>query len=413
MEEKWLVMARFGEISIKGKASRNRMERTLARNIRDALKTNNIPASVSISEGRVWICCFSSEDEALPVSNTLSYIMGIVSSSPVFKISFNSLDELNTAATKFFRERVKGRIFAVRVRRVGAHNFTSKDVEKAVGASLLQYGAKVDLENPEYVAYIEIRGNRAYLYDKVIKGPGGLPIGSEGKVLSLFSGGIDSPVATWFTLKRGCSADLVLFNIGGEKQVWSVAMVAKVLVDRWFYGYNPKMYIVDVRPLIARIALHAPENYIVILLRRAMNRIAEHLAQRIGAVALVTGESLGQVASQTLDNLYVIEDAVRMPILRPLIGMDKDEITALAKRIGTYEYSIRVEEYCSLGARTTTPKADITRVRKYESNIGLTEEDIGKMLDEANVLDLKSINLDYVKRKLESLGLGDVYRCSV
>lgn len=413
MRERWLAMARFGEISLKGRIGRIRMEKKLVENISDALKVNSVSASVSVSGGRVWICCFKSEEEAVSTSNILSYVMGIVSVSPVFKISFSSLDDLNRKASEFFSERVKGKSFAVRARRVGVHNFTSRDVEKVVGASLLQHGAKVDLENPEYVAYIEIRGGNAYLYDRIIKGPGGLPLGSEGKVLSLFSGGIDSPVATWFALKRGCSADLLLFNIGGDRHVWSVAMVAKVLVDKWFYGYSPRMYVVDARPLIAKIALSAPENYVVVLLRRAMNKIGERLAQRIGALALVTGESLGQVASQTLANLYIVEEAVKMPIIRPLIGMDKEEITMWAKKIGTYEYSIKVEEYCSLGARTTTPRAELEKVVEYEHRMGLTEEEIDRIIDEAQTIELRSITVDQIVSRLESLGLGDMYRCRV
>lgn len=405
-----MVMIRFGEISIKGEYSRRRMEKRLLKNIREVLNNNNIHAFIYSSRGRIWVCCFESEEKSLSISNILTYVMGIVSLSPVFRISFNSLEELNNSATKFFSNRVKDKVYAVRVRRVGIHNFTSKDVEKIVGASLIRYGTKVDLEDPEYIAYIEIRDNYAYLYDKIIKGPGGLPLGSEGKVLSLFSGGIDSPVATWFILKRGCIADLVLFNIGGDRQIWSVAMVAKVLADRWFYGYKPKMYVIDVRPLIARIVTVAPEGYIVILLRRFMNKIAERLAQHIGALALVTGESLGQVASQTLDNLSVIEEVVKIPILRPLIGMDKDEITAMARKIGTYEYSIRVEEYCSLGARVTLPRVDSTKVREYEDKIGLTYEEIDKMINDSIILDLKSLELEYIKNKLESLGLNTIHR---
>ncbi|MEM1683466.1 MAG: tRNA uracil 4-sulfurtransferase ThiI [Ignisphaera sp.] len=414
MKERWLVLIRIGEVSLKGALSRKRMEKRLSKNIEDALATNNIMASVYVSRGRLWLCCFNDEEESLAASKILAYVMGVVSSSPVFKVSFNSFNELIDKALNFFRNRIQGKVFAVRARRVGQHNFTSKDVEKSLGYMLLQAGgAKVNLENPEYTAYVEIRGNSAYLYDKVIHGPGGLPIGVEGKVLSLFSGGIDSPVATWYALKRGCEVDLVLFNIGGEKHVWSVTMVAKALADRWMYGYRPKMYIIDIRPFIATIALSVPEEYIVVILRRTMNRIAERLAKRVNALALVTGESLGQVASQTLNNIYVIEEAIRIPILRPLIGMDKDEITSIARRIGTYEYSIKIEEYCTLGARTTTPRANLDKVKEYEARVGISEFDIDKVIDEAITIDLRSIDIRDIQMKLDSLGLSNIYRCSI
>lgn len=412
MEKSWRILVRLGEVSLKGTTSRKRMEKRLAKNIEEALTVNNINASVSISRGRLWLCCFDDEEKSLVACGVLSHVMGVVSSSPVLKISFSSLNELVEKALNFFKDRMSGKSFAVRARRVGQHSFTSKDVERALGAALLQLGkARVDLENPDYIAFVEIRGGSAYLYDKVVPGPGGLPVGVEGKVLSLFSGGIDSPVATWYALKRGCEVDLVLFNIGGEKQVWSVAMVAKVLADGWMYGYSPKMYVIDMRPIIAKIALEVPENYVVVILRRAMNRVAERLANRIGALALVTGESLGQVASQTLNNIHVIEESIRIPVLRPLIGMDKDEITFIAKRIGTYEYSIKIEEYCTLGARTTTPRAKLDKVKECEARAGISEADVDKVIDEATAIDLRSIDLDFIKTKLDSLGLSHTYRC--
>lgn len=405
-------MVRFGEISLKSEISRRRMEKKLIRNINEAVKANGIDVSITTTRGRIWLCCFNDEEKALTVSKILSHVMGVVSSSPVTEVSFNSINDLIEKASKFFSDRIKNKTFAVRVKRIGEHGFTSKDIEKMLGAVLLQTcRTKVDLKTPEYTAFIEIRNDKAYFYDKIVKGPGGLPIGVEGKVLSLFSGGIDSPVATWYVLKRGCEADMLLFNIGGEKHVWSVAMVAKALVDKWVYGYKPKMYVVDARPFIARIAINVPENYIVIILRRTMNKIAERLASRIKALALVTGESLGQVASQTLNNIYAVEEVVRIPVLRPLIGMDKEEIVVTAKKIGTYEYSIKIEEYCTLGTRTTTPRADLNKIRKYDEKIGIFEYDIDKILDEANVIDLKSIDYEYILNKLNSLNLGKIYRC--
>ncbi|MEM4627585.1 MAG: tRNA uracil 4-sulfurtransferase ThiI, partial [Ignisphaera sp.] len=268
-------------------------------------------------------------------------------------------------------------------------NFTSKDVEKSIGALLLKAGATgVDLENPQYEAHIEIRGWNAYLYDKIIKGFGGLPIGVEGRVLALFSGGIDSPVATWFTMKRGCEAYMVFFNIGSEKHVESVVEVARILASRWAYGYKPRLYVVDVKPFVVKILQQSPEEYIVIVLRRLMGRLAERLAYRISAHALVTGESLGQVASQTLANIHAIEEAISMPILRPLIGLDKEEITALARKIGTYEYSIKVEELCPLGARRTTTRASLDKVRVIEEKIGIGEQELDKAVESAKEIEL-------------------------
>ncbi|MEM0005453.1 MAG: tRNA uracil 4-sulfurtransferase ThiI [Ignisphaera sp.] len=385
----WLVLVRYGEISLKSRKSRARMEQRLVYNIRDALQRHGIYARVRTSGGRIWICCFDSEEDALKISDILSYVMGIVSSSPAYGISFSNLDELAEKSLQFFKERAMGKVFAVRARRVGVHNFTSKDVEKSIGALLLKAGATgVDLENPQYEAHIEIRGWNAYLYDKIIKGFGGLPIGVEGRVLALFSGGIDSPVATWFTMKRGCEAYMVFFNIGSEKHVESVVEVARILASRWAYGYKPRLYVVDVKPFVVKILQQSPEEYIVIVLRRLMGRLAERLAYRISAHALVTGESLGQVASQTLANIHAIEEAISMPILRPLIGLDKEEITALARKIGTYEYSIKVEELCPLGARRTTTRASLDKVRVIEEKIGIGEQELDKAVESAKEIEL-------------------------
>ncbi len=396
MYNKWNVLIRYGEISLKGPRSRYRMESKLAENLKDAIESLGYKLKISSAHGRIWICCVESEDIALKIAEKSANVMGVVSASPSYLIKFDNLDNLSLKARDFFRDRIKNRRFAVRVHRVGIHNFTSKDVERIVGKLLLEScDGKVDLENPEYIAFVEVRGRSAYLFDRIIKGPGGLPIGVEGRVLALISGGIDSPVATWYAMKRGCETHMVLFNIGGDEHVKGGIMVAKALAERWAYGYRPKLYIIDIRPIISRIALYAPEEYMVILLRRYMNRLAEYLANKLNALAIVTGESLGQVASQTLNNIYVIEEAVRIPILRPLIGFDKDEIVRMAKFIGTYEYSIKVPEFCPIGTRITTTKAMLNKVKDIESKIGISEIELEEYVSRATEIDLKSFHMDF------------------
>lgn len=404
---RWILLTRYGEIALKSERSRSRMERRLVSNIADALTSEGMKGRVWVSGARVWVCCFDSEESALEASKVVARVMGVVSVSPSIEIRFESLEDLCQKAREFFTPRVKGRVFAVRAHRVGHHSFTSKDVEKVLGKMLLDSGAsRVDLENPEYEAYVEIRGDRAYLFDKVIEGPGGLPIGVEGTVLSLFSGGIDSPVATWFAMKRGCEVHMALFNIGGDPQIYSALAVAKVLADRWCYGYRPKLYVIDIRPIALKIAQHSPEEYIVILLRRAMMRLATYLAKDIGAEALVTGESLGQVASQTLRNLAVIDEASELPVLRPLIGMDKQEITEIARRIGTYELSSKMVEYCPMGTRKVTTRASLEKVREIESRIALTSDELVKTVEDRLEFDLRSIPIDEVLEKLKSVSGG-------
>jgi len=402
---KWMVLVRYGEVSLKSSRTRPRMEERLSENIEDALRSFNVCyRSVLRSDGRIWVCCFDSEDEALKAAEAAAKVMGVVSVSPVLEVKFGNFDELIKRAYDFFADRVKGKVFAVRARRVGEHDFTSKDVEKALGKALLDSGAlRVDLENPEYVAYVEIRDWRAYLFDKIVDGPGGLPIGTEGIVLSLVSGGIDSPVATWFAMRRGCEAHMVLCNLGGEKHVYGALRVAKVLADNWAFGYKPLMYIVDFRPLISRISLHVPEEYRVIILRRLMFKAASLLARKIGALALVTGESLGQVASQTLRNIYVIDEAAELPVLRPLIGLDKEEIVSYARRIGTYSYSIEVGEFCPIGASKTTTRASLDVVKELERRLNIDVTELEKLVDSAGVYDLRGLDIRELEDKLKQI----------
>ncbi len=405
---KWVNIVRYGEIAVKGVRTRNRMENRLKRNILDALDKNNIKyKSISKIRGRIIINNFNDEEECNRVAHIVSRIMGVVSVSPAMKIKFIGLDDLVNKAVEFFIKRINGNTFAVDVHRIGQHSFTSIDVEKIIGKKLVKLSKlKVDLENPEYTAYIEIRGSIAYFYDKIVKGPGGLPIGSEGKVLSLFSGGIDSPVASWFMMKRGCEVDFLLFDIGGKEQVKNVLFVAKALIDRWGYGYRPKLYVINLRQLIPKITLYVPEHYIVIILRRLMMRIASVLAKKVNAKALVTGESLGQVASQTLDNLYIIDEAANISVLRPLIGFDKNEIAKIAQTIGTYGHSIRMREYCLIGAKKVVTRASLEKVREIEKRMQITTNDIMNLISSMDEYDLWSIDVE------NHLGSG-TQKCSI
>ena len=194
-----VLLLRLGEITIKGTRTRRRFEGLLLRNIGDALSSVGVSFTLRREGGRVFVYA-SDEGRALDV---LRRVFGIKSISSTKEIEFSALEDLVEKAEVYFADLVKGKSFAVRARRVGTHAFTSLDIERLVGAALLKYAARVDLESPEVTAYIEVRGNRAYFYTDVVRAYGGLPIGSEGKVLALVSGGFDSAVAAWYMLRRG------------------------------------------------------------------------------------------------------------------------------------------------------------------------------------------------------------------
>ncbi len=202
---KSVVLVRYSEIAVKAHSTSSKMETLLRRNIEEALEAHGATyGRIVVEEGRLII-----EEAGYDAAKAAARVFGVKSVSPAVEVGFGGLDDIVEAGVNYFCERVKGKIFRVRARRAGTHDFTSKDIEKALGAKLLEScGArKVDLTSPEYTAYVEVRGGKAYFYDEVIEGPGGLPLGSEDKVLVLFSGGFDSTAAAWLVMKRGAPVD--------------------------------------------------------------------------------------------------------------------------------------------------------------------------------------------------------------
>ena len=233
----------------------------------------------------------------------------------------------------------------------GQVEWTAADLERALGARLLAHAKKVDLTHPEVTASIELDSGIAHLFCDVVPGAAGLPIGSEGRVLALISGGIDSAAAVWLLLKRGAQVDYLFYNLGGSDHENQVLEVVDVLVRQWSYGYRPKLWLCDLRPWVDAIREHTPQRLWQVVLKRLMLRGGHAIAQRHGELALVTGEAIGQVSSQTIENLAAIESGAPIPVLRPLLGFDKGEIIELARRVGTYDLSAKVPEYCALHGR--------------------------------------------------------------
>jgi thiamine biosynthesis protein ThiI len=282
----------------------------------------------------------------------------------------------------------------VRARRSGVEPFTSKDVERELGAALIKMGApKVNLTNPDYVAYVEVRGYTAFLYDEVVEGPGGLPLGSEEPVLVLFSGGFDSTVAAWRIMRRGSPAHLIFYDYGVPEALEVAVEAAKFLADNWAYGHSPKLFVVNFRgAVLVANGLVAP-SYRTLVLRRLMMLHAQQVALKHGMEALVTGESVGQVASQTVRNLRLISGGLELPVLRPLAGHDKDEIVSEARRIGVYEIVARQIEVCGVDT-PPTPRGS------YEAFKSEFEKVRDVFIPEPVVVDLKSSSLEEIKAKL-------------
>ena len=374
MEE--VVIVRYSEIAVKGPSTRSRMESLLVSNILDALSTSQALGKPTVHPGRIII------ERPSPTASTVARItarvFGVKSSSPAVTYTFSSLDDLIEKATGWFASRVKGKVFRVRARRVGSHDFTSKDVERLLGARLLEAGAsRVDLEAPEYTAYVEIRDRKAFLYDEIIKGPGGLPLGGEDSVLVLYSGGFDSTVAAWLSMRRGSPVSLAYYDLGVDEALIVAVEAAVFLAENWAYGHDIAFIRVDFKPVMEAASLIRPE-YRALVVRRLMLEHASRLARDLGVEALVTGENVGQVATQTIRNLRLIGSNLPLPVIRPVAGMDKDEIVEYARRIGIYDIVAKQVEVCG---RTSTPtpranenvfREEVSKARNALGNVRVT-----------------------------------------
>jgi thiamine biosynthesis protein ThiI len=385
-----VFLLRFsGELSTKARATRAQFVTRLLRNVRDALASASIEANVVRRYERVLV---EAADPA--AEEVLARVFGLQSLSRVERRPGERLDDVVSAGLDLFRDAVRGRRFAVRARRVGEARppFQARDVEVALGEALRPFAARVDLGAPEVTVHVELYEGLAYFFPARVPGPGGLPLGSSGRAVALVSGGFDSAVAAWQVQRRGVTLDHVFCNLGGVAHEFGVLRVMKVLADRWSAGARPRLHAVDFAAVAGELRERTEPRYWQVLLKRQMLRVAERVARARRAAAIVTGEALGQVSSQTLGNLAVISSATALPILRPLVGANKDEIIATAEKIGTAELSAVVQEYCAMVPRRPATSAALEAVLAEEAK--LDAEVLERAVAGRRVLDLRGLDLD-------------------
>ncbi len=342
---KTIILVRYGEIALKGK-NRPFFEKQLRVNIKDALKGLE-PFSVQFHRGRYMIEIEAELQQA--AIKRLQKIFGIVSVSPAYRVALD-MQKINRQALQLLEEDPReGLTFKVQARRSNKNfKLTTPELNQALGAYLLERGrsVQVDVHNPDVTIFVEIRHEGAFLYSRLFPGPGGMPAGVAGRGLLLLSGGIDSPVAGWMALKRGIRLEAIHFHsppFTGEGAVNKVFDLCSILAA---YGGKITLHLAPFTNIQKALRSRCPETLLITLMRRAMFRVAEKLAQARRIQALFTGESLGQVASQTLENITATESVISMPVLRPLVGFDKEEIIAAARKIDTYAVSIRPFDDC-------------------------------------------------------------------
>jgi thiamine biosynthesis protein ThiI len=369
--------------AVKSGQTRRVWRARLRANIADALNRRGIDHEVREGFGRLFVVT-SQRDAALGV---LPYVFGIANISPVLAMAPSDTDAIAAIGGDVFRERVRGRRFAVRCRRQSCNRLTSPEVERALGAALTD-AATVDLDDPEVTVRVEVLGGRALISDARVPGAGGMPAGLQGRALVLVSGGYDSAVAAWRVMRRGAATDFVLCNLGGTAYERQVLQVVKLLTEAWGFGLGPRLHVVDFAETVRQIREHVRSDHWQLVLKRVMYRAARRVARETGAECLVTGEMLGQVSSQTLTNLAAIDTGETPPVLRPLAGMDKDEIMAEATRIGTAPLSERVRELCHLDAR---PVVKTTRARLDRQTARLDLDALDAAVDDRRVIDLNAV----------------------
>ncbi len=343
------VLVRYGELALKG-GNRVDFERALMRNLRAALQ-GIAPVRIERQRGRLSILPQGRVEE---IAARAACVFGVKSVSPVWSAP-PDLDAIATLARAVFRDALgdlpEGRERTMRVSSKRADKrfpLTSVELDRELGRRVLAGldNVRVELEEPAIVLGVEVRPEGVSVFARRISGPGGLPVGTQGRALCLLSGGIDSPVAAWMAMKRGLSVSFVSFHSWpylGEASKQKVIALARAL-GRW--QPTARLYVVPFADIQVAIRDRAPEIYRTILYRRMMQRIASRLCDEQHHDVLVTGESLGQVASQTLENMRCIELAATRAVLRPLVAFDKEETIALARRIGTFEISNVQEPDC-------------------------------------------------------------------
>jgi tRNA uracil 4-sulfurtransferase len=365
------LLCHYGELALR-KGNRRLFEDRLAANLRQALASIG-NCTVHRMQGR-FLVEFAESHEENAMAAAVSKVFGLANAQPVWSVG-PTLSEIQAAIPQALAG-ASFASFAVRCRRSEKRvPFTSQEVCIAVGAQIQQLaGARVDLGHPEWTCWIEGMADQVFISTKKIEGPAGLPVGVSGKVAVMLSGGIDSPVAAWRMMRRGCELVAIHFHSHPYTTVASqenVAELAQTLAD--WHGRPLSLAMVPFGEIQKHIVANAPEPYRVILYRRYMVRMAEALAREAGAKALITGDSLGQVASQTLSNMTTIEAVAALPILRPLVGMDKDEITRDAKRIGTFELSIEPHQDCCsfLEPKRPATKSRVVELERVEADLDL------------------------------------------
>jgi len=369
------ILAAYNEIALKSRGVRSRLEKKLSNQIREVMVREGFKeARVLRRYGRLYV-----ENVPLQAAEYVAEVFGVASAMPALRTS-SDIDSILGLLTDIASERMSpGTSFAIRPRVVGSHSYGSRDIAVKGGSAVLDALSDrqihVDLTHPDTTFHVEVRDRDAFVYTEIIQGVGGLPYASQGRLVSLFSGGIDSPIATWLMMKRGVETLPLMMDqrpYVGESYIERAVQAAEKL-GRYDPTGKMRLYLAPFGSTMERISEASSPSLRCVLCKRSMYRVAEALALKVGARGVITGESLGQVASQTLDNLYVLDGAASLPVLRPIIGLDKVEIEGIARRIGTYDLTAVSVDGCTVVPARPTTRARMEAVVEMEGELGLVK----------------------------------------
>ncbi len=387
-------LIKYGEIGIKGK-NRYLFEDALVRQVRFALKDVDGEFDVYKSQARIYVDCSGDYDYDDTVER-LSRVFGIVGICPVVRMEDQGFDQLKKDVVAYMDEAYpdKHLTFKVEARRARkSYPKNSMEINCDLGEAILDAfpETKVDVHHPDVMLNVEIR-REIYVYSQIIPGAGGMPVGTNGKAMLLLSGGIDSPVAGYMISKRGVGIEATYFHAPpytSERAKQKVVDLAK-LVAR--YAGPIRLHVVNFTDIQLYIYDQCPHDELTIIMRRYMMRIAEYFAKKDGCLGLITGESIGQVASQTMQSLAATNDVCTLPVYRPVIGYDKQEIVNIAEKIGTYETSIQpFEDCCTIFvAKHPVTKPNVEVIRRSEEHLSEKIDELMKTaLETAEIIEVK------------------------
>ena len=380
------------EITIKSRPVRKRFTKILESNIKNVLRRIDEQITTHMNWDNVEVNTKDNSPENRErLVEALKCIPGIPMFLEVQQTEFSDVHDIYEKTLAIHADTIANKSFCVRVKRIGKHDFNSLKVEQYVGGGLNQHveSAKVKLKTPDITIRLEIKNENLFIVTERHIGLGGFPIATQEDVLSLMSGGFDSGVSSYQMIKKGARTHYCFFNLGGSAHEVGVKQVSYYLWNKFGASHKVKFFAVDFEPVVAEILENVENSQMGVVLKRMMIRAAEKIAAKGKIQALVTGESLGQVSSQTLTNLNVINRVTDTLILRPLAAYDKQDIINIARKIGTEDFAKTIPEYCGVISKKPTVKAVLSKVEEEEGNFNFDVLD--KVISETRIFDIRDI----------------------